>query len=224
VRGCHIISSINSILIRYKKAYLLNFLDIGCWSIEMPNIIISGELDDEEYTVPPILPVSLLKKSTKPLVHAIREYRLNLRKTIGKDIGWISAKKDFIEKGYRDYWEYGFKYGCLLKASPNVDPALRLKTDHCQDFLHYINMQIEAITRTMQEIVNRSGRAISADYERELFNIYQAKYWRGGFREGFCMYSCPCHGCKDSFREIFRSEPDAVRRAKFTELESAVSV
>ena len=85
-------------------------------------------------------------------------------------------------------------------------------------------MQIEAITRTMQEIVNRSGRAISADYERELFNIFQAKYWRGGFREGFCGYTCPSHGCKASLGEILRSEPDAVRRAKFMELESAVSV
>ena len=77
----------------------------------MSTSLIPGELDDEEYAVPPIMPNFLLKKSRKPLVHAIREHKHYLSEKAGINVGWLAAKKYFIEKGYRDLWEYGFKYG-----------------------------------------------------------------------------------------------------------------
>lgn len=184
----------------------------------MSNRLIAGELDDGEYRVPPILPNFLLKKSIKPLVHAIREHKWYMSRAAGDhDVGWLAAKKDFIERGYRDLWEYGFKYGCLLKPSPNVNPELK-SSGGCQDFKYYMDSQNEAAKRTMQEMINRSGRTLSEEHENELFNRYQAKTWAGGFREGFCGYTCLCQGCSVSLPLLLRSEPSVVKSKRLKQL------
>ncbi len=173
--------------------------------------LIPDELDDEEYVMPPILTSELVRDSRKPLVHAIREHKHYLSERAGMDVGWTAAEKDFTEKGYVDLWGYGFKYGRQSKPSAKVNPDVI--SERCQDFEHFAKMQVEAAQLTMLEITRRDY--VDIETERELFNIYQAKYWRGGFREGFCGFVCPRHGkCENSLKLILLSEPDAVKKSK----------
>jgi hypothetical protein len=187
----------------------------------MTTRLIAGELDDGEFVLPPILPDSLVKDSRKPLVHAIREHKWDLSESAGRNVGWLAAKKDFIEKGYIDYWKYGFKYGYRAKASLKVDPKISIR--RCQDFKHFVTVQKEAAEFSMLEI-RRRAYGLDEEVERDLFNKYQAKYWAEGFREGFCGYACPCHGCENSLKLILMSEPEAVKKSRMRELEAYVSV
>lgn len=183
--------------------------------------LIASELEEGEYVTPPILTGKLIKDSRRPLVRAIREHKHYLSKKAERDVGWIAAKRDFIENGFRDYWEYGFKYGYRSRPSLKVDPSLRIKT--CQDFEHYMKSQKEAAELSMLEI-RRRAYSLDAEVERELFNEYQATYWVGGFREGFCGYACPCHGCENSLKLILKSEPNVVKRIFQNQLERSASV
>ncbi|VVB78382.1 Uncharacterised protein [uncultured archaeon] len=188
----------------------------------MSTNLIAGELDEGVYTVPPILEGILIKNSRKPLVHAIREHKHYLSEKAGIDIGWLAAKKHFIENDCINYWEYGFKYGYRAKASLNVNPSLVV--NKCQDFDHFIKTQIKAAELSMLEI-SRRAYSLDSDTERKLFNEYQARYWSGGFREGFCGFVCPCHGhCKNSLKIILMSEPEVVKKKIFGELERFTSV
>lgn len=176
----------------------------------MSGALIAGELDEGEFVLPLILPNYLLKDSRKPLVHAIRHHKWNLSKRAGRDVGWLVAKKDFFDKGYKDFWELGFKHGYQSKPSPIVDPNLNL--ERCQDFTHYNFTQIKAAEDTMHEIVMRTGYFLSEEIERVRFNNSQVEYWALGFREGYCSFVCPCHGCDNAKRIIMESEPEVVKR------------
>lgn len=189
----------------------------------MSTSLIAGELDDYEYTVPPIIPNFLLRDSVKPLVLAIREHKYYLSQKANHDVGWDFAEKDFIEKGYKDSFEYGFKNGCLLKPSPNINPELR-SGGKCQDFIYYNLAQYEAMIRTVEEKVNRNGRSITVDQEFEQFcnNKEGSYWWSEGFREGFCGRTCPCHGCSISLPFLLNSEPSVVKREKLKKLRELV--
>jgi len=188
---------------------------------KMQTRLIPGELDDGEYKVPLILEGRLIRDSRKPLVHAIREHKYYLSKKAGVNVGWSFAKKDFIDNEYKNYWEYGFKYGYMAKASSKVNPLLQI--ERCQDFDHFIKTQIEAAEFSMLEI-RRRAYSLDSEVERRLFNEYQAKYWVGGFREGFCGFVCPCHGhCRNSLKLILATEPEVVKRKLFEDLKTFAS-